>query len=435
MFAAADSLGLTWLARVAAAVPYAFSPVAPTRRLGDADGLRSILEDCERREDAWGAALVLAMRCLGALRHGQCDTSALEDLALRFRKLDAPVLEAWARAAFALGAVTEDLPDALVEAQAAEALARTAGVPGALAIAYAAIALARADQREEMLELAASTAATVGLSCRPWEFVQADPAPPATRCLPGRAAPARPACPSTCGASAASTCASVTFPSTSARCGRGRVRHCACWPCRPAAPYTGSCCSMHCGGTWTPSRQCTTCTSPCRAFAPCSNARHPRAGAGFCGGTASRTSSRSRRARRSTSSRSRPRSRRPTGLGSGARRTWPAPPCVGHSTCTSATYCPRAGRPNGSRPREHYRMRAAEAAGTLATLELEAGDPAAAVIASQRSISIDEFRDASWRTLLRAYAAAGDVAAAEQARRSYADVLASLGVPEQVIRA
>jgi DNA-binding SARP family transcriptional activator len=78
--------------------------------------------------------------------------------------------------------------------------------------------------------------------------------------------------------------------------------------------------------------------------------------------------------------------------------------------------------------REHYRVRAAEAAGSLAELLLSRRDPSAAAAAALRSLDVDPCRDASWRLLLSAYTAAGDLAAAEQARRSYADVLTSLGV-------
>lgn len=78
--------------------------------------------------------------------------------------------------------------------------------------------------------------------------------------------------------------------------------------------------------------------------------------------------------------------------------------------------------------REHYRSRAAEAAAAVAELHLTRHDPGAAAAAALRSIDIDPCRDASWRLLVSAYRSAGDLAAAERARRSYADVLASLGV-------
>jgi DNA-binding SARP family transcriptional activator len=79
--------------------------------------------------------------------------------------------------------------------------------------------------------------------------------------------------------------------------------------------------------------------------------------------------------------------------------------------------------------RERYRLRAAEAAATLAEVELRRGDAAAAAAAARRSVNIDRWRDGSWRTLVEAYRRAGDVAAAERARRAYGAMLASLDVP------
>lgn len=53
---------------------------------------------------------------------------------------------------------------------------------------------------------------------------------------------------------------------------------------------------------------------------------------------------------------------------------------------------------------------------------------AEAVQAAQRSVEIDLWRDASWRTLIEAHRAAGDPASAERAKRQYAEVLTSIGV-------
>jgi DNA-binding SARP family transcriptional activator len=79
--------------------------------------------------------------------------------------------------------------------------------------------------------------------------------------------------------------------------------------------------------------------------------------------------------------------------------------------------------------RDRYRLRAAEAAATLAELQLRRGDTAAAAAAARRSVNIERWRDGSWRILIEAYRRAGDVAAAERARRAYGAMLASLDVP------
>lgn len=88
--------------------------------------------------------------------------------------------------------------------------------------------------------------------------------------------------------------------------------------------------------------------------------------------------------------------------------------------------------------REKLRRHAADAAADLAMAGL-AADPATpqhandAVAAAQRCVDIDPYHDTGWRLLINAHRLAGNVAAAEQARRSYAAVLASLGVdPEPV---
>lgn len=78
--------------------------------------------------------------------------------------------------------------------------------------------------------------------------------------------------------------------------------------------------------------------------------------------------------------------------------------------------------------RDRYQCRVAEAAATLAELHLARRDPGAAAASARRSLEADPCRDASWRILLAAYDASGDLAAAQRARRSYADVLVSLGV-------
>jgi DNA-binding SARP family transcriptional activator len=79
--------------------------------------------------------------------------------------------------------------------------------------------------------------------------------------------------------------------------------------------------------------------------------------------------------------------------------------------------------------RERYRLRAAEAAASLAGLELALGNPADAAAAATRSVEIDPWRDESWRTLVETFRRLGDPAAAERAQRRYELILNSLGVP------
>ncbi len=79
--------------------------------------------------------------------------------------------------------------------------------------------------------------------------------------------------------------------------------------------------------------------------------------------------------------------------------------------------------------RERLRQQAATAAGRLAELGLAGGDLRSAIDAARRSVDIDPFRDASWRVLIAACVKAGESAAAARARRDYAEVLSTLGVP------
>ncbi|HEU0133110.1 MAG TPA: BTAD domain-containing putative transcriptional regulator [Mycobacteriales bacterium] len=78
--------------------------------------------------------------------------------------------------------------------------------------------------------------------------------------------------------------------------------------------------------------------------------------------------------------------------------------------------------------RDRLRTLAASAAAELAEVELAAARCDEAAAAAARSIEIDRFLDGSWRLLVDACTRAGDAAAAERARRRYADVLHDLGV-------
>jgi DNA-binding SARP family transcriptional activator len=78
--------------------------------------------------------------------------------------------------------------------------------------------------------------------------------------------------------------------------------------------------------------------------------------------------------------------------------------------------------------RDRYALRAAEAASTLAELELATGDLDAAVTAATRSCDIAPWRDSSWRLLIDAHHRRGDASSARRARSEYRDVLHSLGV-------
>ncbi|WP_448006903.1 BTAD domain-containing putative transcriptional regulator [Agromyces bauzanensis] len=78
--------------------------------------------------------------------------------------------------------------------------------------------------------------------------------------------------------------------------------------------------------------------------------------------------------------------------------------------------------------RERYRTRAAEAAASLAHLELHLGEPRAAVAAASRAVEIDPWLDESWRTLVTVHRSSGDVVAAERAAADYRRMRIALGL-------
>ncbi|WP_173922831.1 BTAD domain-containing putative transcriptional regulator [Agromyces sp. Marseille-P2726] len=78
--------------------------------------------------------------------------------------------------------------------------------------------------------------------------------------------------------------------------------------------------------------------------------------------------------------------------------------------------------------RERYRVRAAEAAASLAHLELRFGDGHAAAAAASRAVEIDPWLDESWRTLVMVHRRSGDVVAAQRAEEGYRSMRVALGV-------
>lgn len=78
--------------------------------------------------------------------------------------------------------------------------------------------------------------------------------------------------------------------------------------------------------------------------------------------------------------------------------------------------------------RHLYRMEAADAAQCLADLQIARGDLEGAVLTSERGLHIDRYRDALWRSLVRAHSSAGNHVAAARAQLSYEEVMVELGV-------
>ncbi len=433
----AERLGFTWLARLARGVQ-----AAQFGKTGSQDAVQSAVENCELRGDEWGAALIAAAAALVRLRSGRSDCSAFESLAVRFRRLDAGALEAWAQSAQALVSAAQDLPGAADDALAAESFARTAGVPGALAVAHAALAHVRPEHAAEIMQVAAETAKSAGFVCRPWTWTgaAARSEPPTVPGMHAGGAPVTSQLAAVSGGSA--------LPALDVRCFGGfsvranaitvdlsKVRPQARTVLRILALHAGR--PVHrdrlAGELWadldSPSALHNLQVSVSnlrRALQPEGPAESRqlirRQGEAYAlvldGGSTFDLSEFDRAVHDASIARSMGdrheaavKLRRAVELYAGE-----VLPEDGPAEWVTDT-------------RERYRLRAAEAAASLASLELSIGDGAAAAAAAARSVEIDPWRDESWRTLIGIYRSSGDPAAAEHAERRYRGMLSALGVP------
>jgi len=418
--------GLPWLARIARALAAAPAYV-DAAGVPPGDPLRQAVLDAEQRDDRWAAAVLTGIRATALLRAGAPDIAELEDLVARLRELDAPALEAWARAGLALAAAAADLPDAVREAESAEGFAHSCGIPGALAVAHAARARCR-DDRRELLDLAEEEAADLGLGTRPWHWTTPPPAVrPAEPATARRRATAPPPVEIRCFGGFA---LAVDGEPVSLRRVRPRARQ----ALRMLALHAGR--AVHrdqlVDALWreldpeAATHNLHVAVSSLRATlepgAPRGRSRlvvRESTGYTLALPSGSRcdvldfdervTAADTLRARRDTAG------------------------ALAALEQALALYTGEVLPEEGPAewvigPRDQYRLRASAAAGLVGELHLADGDAHAAAEAALRSIEIDPCRDPSWRLLISAYDAAGDLAAAERARRSYAEVLQQLGV-------
>jgi DNA-binding SARP family transcriptional activator len=411
--ARAEDLGLPWFARIA-------NGLADARR-GATGALVAAVSAAEDRGDRWGALLLAGTAAVGQLRAGVPATRAFEDLVRRCRELDAPALEAWARCGAAVSSATAHLPDSSRDAESAVGFAHSAQVPGALAVAYAAAALDRADP--EMRHLAEDEAERIGLDVRPWEWLdsaagEADVAaivverPPLdVRCFGGFELFVDGAAP----------CLDRVRPRSRALlrllslyAGQPVHREViveAMWPQLDASAATHN---LH------------VCVSGLRSALEPGVTRGAsrlivRDGERYLLALPEGAISDLRTFDERTAAAER------------ARNAGEADTAIADLEVALQLYTGEVLPEDGPTEwvlahREHYKVRAAEAAAMLGRLHLDHGRPEQAAAAARRSIDIDPCRDASWRLLVAAHKAAGDLAASEEARRSYGQVLASLGV-------
>lgn len=440
----AERRGFTWLARLARGVQAGLPGTT-----GCQDAVRTIIDGCEQRGDEWGAALVAASAALIRLRAGRPDARVFDALAVRFRRLDAGSLEAWAQSVQALVSATLDLPGAVEDARTAEAFARAAGVPGALAVAYAAMALQWPEHYGELMHVARETGASAGLVCRPWTWMAPDPkARPIQRTLkPGSAAgPAVSAAPDS-GERAVEVVDCVPLPSLQVGCFGGfvfrsggvgvdlsRVRPQARTVLRILSLNAGR--PVHrerlAGILWADLDTASALHALQVSVSSLRGALQPegqaegqqllvRQGEAYAlvlgQGSAFDLADFDQTLHEASLARS---TGDHTAAAEELRRavqlyTGEVLPEDGPAEWVTDT-------------RERYRLRAAAAAASLAGLELVLGNPADAAAAATRSVEIDPWRDESWRTLVETFRRLGDPAAAERAQRRYELILMSLGV-------
>ena len=442
----AQRRGFTWLARVAQGV-HAGLPESSSSH----EAVRTIIDSCDQRGDEWGAALVAASAALMQWRAGRPDVRAFDALAGRFRRLDAGSLEAWARSAQALVSATMDLPGATEESRSAEAFARAAGVPGALAVAYAAVAAQWPGHYNDLMQVARETGASAGLLCRPWTWMLPQPPATAVRCdgpNPGPAIGRSESADRSPGLPVVEVAECPALPALQIGCFGGfrlladgvgvnlsRVRPQARTVLRILSLNAGR--PVHrerlAGILWADLDTASalhalqvSVSSLRGALQPEGQAdgkqllvRHGEAYALVLGqGSVFDLADFDRTIHDASLARS---AGDNNAAAEGLRRavqlyTGDVLPEDGPAEWVGAT-------------RERYRLRAAEAAASLAGLELRLGNPDDAAAAATRSVEIDPWRDESWRTLVETFRRLGDPAAAERAQRRYDLILNSLGVP------
>jgi DNA-binding SARP family transcriptional activator len=398
---------------------------------------RTVIEECDRHDDAWGAAIAAGLRglaclCLAPVADPEStvgESEELADLVRRCRELDAGTFQAWAQAMLALGYARARLPEIELELHRADALARAAGVPGARAVALVAAALAH-EQRSasDRLGNAYALATDAGL-----------PRGAVTVLAEGRAAasgaPRRPAPVSICcfggfrvqldgeplDLSAIRPRARAVLRLLALHAGKPVHRDVlidAFWPDGPVAAATRS---LHVA--------LSSLRNLLEASLPLG--RPPllrRDGDAYLlavpsGGQVDVAAFRSAV---DEAHRARLRGDQPARLAA----------LRGAVDAYAAELLPEDGPAEWVvRPREELRRQAAEAAAELAAAELAADDPAAAIAAAQRCVTIDAWHDQGWRALIAAYRQHGNLAAAERARRDYAGVLTSLGLDPRTVMA
>ncbi|WP_046500478.1 BTAD domain-containing putative transcriptional regulator, partial [Streptomyces odonnellii] len=409
----------------------------------------AVLDECTRLGDREGAALAALAQCLRSVRDGRPSVGRFEEAVRQFRALGWGVLEAWCRAALAVVETGRDLPDAAQRAVQAEAFARSAGVPGARALAMGAMALATPETagRAELQEAARSTARSARLPETVLGSWLAALAPSSGQAADGPRTEVRPRT----GASkspASGTSAAEPVPGVTVLCfgcfefavaGRepdwSRLRPKARAVLRLLAVRAGR--PVHrdqlLSAFWeglppaSALHNLQVTVSSLRTFL---EPERPRGGSRLIvrqgdsyrlalpPGSVSDVAAFERAVRDGRRARVQ---NRPDDAADAFRLALDQ---------YTGELLPEDGMAEWlAADRERLRREAAGSAVALAEIRLGQRRPADAVEAAELCLEIDGFRDAAWRVLIRACEQAGLTADTARARRGYADMLASLGLP------
>lgn len=416
VLAEAERAEVPWLIRMARA---ARALDGSPRGAADA---AAVVSECDQVGDRWGGVLARAVLCLMRSMSSEPDPADLEhtaELQRRCLELDAGVLQVWAQALVTLAAARAGLPEADVDVQRTEALARSAGVPGARVAALA----------------AAARRGTVGADPRPLAAQCGFPQPVAVQWAGGRAATAQVGEPTpvqvrsfggfqirlhhvTLDLSTVKPRTRSVLRLLAMHAGRPVHREAIIEALWPGLPLEAATRNLH------------VTVSSLRTFLTPGGPRgHPglvtRSGDAYLltlpdGGYSDVADFRD-------------------ALKAARQARLAGDPGVAAAALHRALLAyagdllPEEGPAEWVvRERDLLRQEAAEAAATLAADALSAGRFEQAVVAAERCVQIDRCSDDGWRSLVDGYDRLGRRAAAARARRAYAEVLASLQIPVPV---
>lgn len=424
----ADHAGLVWLSRLALGISSAVSwPALSPARIG------RLADTFSENGDGWGGALVAAGAALVRMRSGVATAEEAESVAERFAALGAETCMAWARAGASLLGAWHGRLDAEGSARQAAATAHDLVVPGAEAMALAALAVSQRAAGAESQHRAVRIARNTGMLRRPWDWPHHGPGSLVDR----RVRRTEAAESSVALSPARVTCfGGFTMTIGGTLLDFGSVRPRALTVLHLLALHAGH--AVHrdllAAALWA---EMNTASALHNLHVSISSLRHAISASVFVPGDRIIVRHGETYALAAGSGFTADLASFDDALRDGATaRT--SGDVLGAASCLRTAVDLYAGDvlpEDGSAEwvvgaRERYRLRAAEAATSLAQLELKLGNGDASIAAAARAVEFDPWRDSSWKTLIVVSRHAGDIAAAERASRAYSRMLSSLGVPD-----